>query len=168
MSPPDVIVQAPVKVVRLVPEPALLVRVETQPARVLSVAVQGRPGAQGNIGPAGGQAVYTAGQALSGHRLVLLRAGVARYPDLSVPSDAYALIGLTTGAVESGATFAAVAAGLVEEPSWTWTPGALVYAGPAGSLTQTPPPSGWLRVVGVAQTPTSLLVALREPIMQQE
>ena len=142
------------------------------PAAVLAPAaiVQGVvyipvPGRQG---PAGQKLNYTASIALSGHRLIVVQNGLGRYSQLTTPRDAYALIGLTSNATEAGGLFTVEDSGLVVEPSWNWTPNALVYAGAAGSLTQIPPATGWLRVIGVAQSAISLLVAMREPFMLQE
>ncbi len=133
------------------------------------VELPGLPGSEN--APSGGTDAlrYKSARALSGSRVVMLMGGLLTYPDLGVPVDAYRLAGLTPGAVEAGATTALHAAGaVVEEPSWAWTPGQFVYVGPGGVLSGIPPGSGWLRIFAIAQSPTQLLVAPREPIMRTE
>ncbi len=160
-------VQQPARVIRSNGTPAQ-VRVPVTSTRVVRTGIPGPTGQPGPPGPSSAGASYTASTALSGHRLVVLAGGVARYADLSIPSDAYALTGITTAASEAGAPVVVETAGLIVESGWNWMPRALIYAGPNGTLTQAPPPAGWLRIVGVAQSPTSLLVALREPIMRED
>ena len=122
-------------------------------------------------GPAAQSAValdpgYPAGTALSGHRVVALVDGLAAYADPGAAAHKLGVIGITPGAVSAGEVVRPVLGGVMDEPSWNWVPRMPVYAGPNGFLTQSPPGTGWLRILGVAQSPTRLLVALREPITQ--
>lgn len=57
-----------------------------------------------------------------------------------------------------------VTSGEINEPTWNWNPGE-VYLGIDGGLTQTPPTSKILQVVGVAMTPTRLCVGVQLPII---
>lgn len=135
-------------------------RVSVTPSGTARVNVS--PGGSVQLAPG-----YPAETVLSGHRLVALAAGLAVYADPSNLVHKLAVIGITPSAVNAGEMTRPVSSGVMEEPSWTWVPGLPVYAGPLGNLTQTPPgPPGWLRIVGVAQTSTRLLVAMREPITQ--
>jgi hypothetical protein len=99
----------------------------------------------------------TAGTALSGQRVVRPRAdGAVIYAD---PSDAVGFGAgpwwLTQGAVLSGAATELLAEGEITEPSWSWTPGARLFLGAAGTLSTTPPvvPARMIQVaVAVAGT----------------
>ena len=118
-------------------------------------------GPQGPPGPSGTNTVLvygTAGQDLSGHRVVSVNSsGLIVYADPSGTDVAFA--GLTVAAAISGTTVAFVTSGVVEEPSWNWTPGTKLFVGPAGVLSSTAPTSGTSKVCAVALTPTSINVA---------
>lgn len=73
-------------------------------------------------------------------------------------------MGLAFNSALAGDTVIVVTAGEVDEPTWNWQPGE-VYLGINGMLTQTPPTSGILQVVGVALTPTRLSVGIQLPIL---
>jgi len=112
---------------------------------------------------------WVAGQDLGGHRVVAMAGDAsAIYADCAVASHAGRLLGLTTGAASAGAPcIVAGATEVVEEPSWSWTADAPVYLGHDGLLTQTVPAAPdalFSLVVGVALTPTKVLVSLREPL----
>lgn len=126
---------------------------------------QGDPGPPGPPGAAGSGAVFAtanAATALSGHRVVTPRAdGTLEYASNDIPAFIAAPLWVTTAAASSGAPVDALMYGPVTEPSWNWTPGAPVYLGVNGVLTQTPPvapAASFLAQVGVATSPTSLVV----------
>jgi hypothetical protein len=50
------------------------------------------------------------------------------------------------------------------EPSWDWTPGLPLYVGPDGILVQSPPASGFIREIGLAVSPTSIVIRHMVPI----
>ena len=54
--------------------------------------------------------------------------------------------------------------GLVRSGGWNWTPGAPVFAGKNGELTQTPPVTGFVQQIGIATGADALLVRLGIPI----
>lgn len=133
---------------------------------VVSAGVQGPAGPAGAPGTGGSSSVtYTAGEALGGHRGVLVDTGVAYYADSSVVADIGKLVGITTGAVSMGADAVVLTSGEITEPSWTWVPGP-VYLGLTGLLTQTPPATGFIQVVGIAMTATVLLVRIQDPVLR--
>ena len=141
------------------PQQAVTVTATSPSAGIVTVETPASStGALGGLYPAAGP--------LSGHRLLALVAGSAVYADTNTPAHKLSVIGISPGAVNAGELVAPVSSGPMNEPGWTWTPGLPVYAGPNGVLTQSPAPTGWLRILGVAQTPTRLLVAMREPITQ--
>jgi hypothetical protein len=147
--------------------------VETVDKQVVFVGEQGPqgpPGPQGPQGPpgsAGAQTLtITAAQNLSGHRMVVATPSGAVYADPTNPAHADALLGLTTGAALSGDQVTVLAAGEMVEPSWSWTPGLPLYVTSSGLLSHTPPSTGWVQIVALAVTPTSILLTPRQSIFQ--
>lgn len=102
-----------------------------------------------------------AATALSGHRVVTRQPdGTVGYASNDDPADVTAPLWVTTGAATSGASVTVVAYGVIDEPSWAWTPGS-IYLGAGGLITQTPPVKpGALFVaqIGFATSPTSVFV----------
>lgn len=103
-----------------------------------------------------------AAAALSGHRAVTPQAdGTLAYASNDNPAHVQAPLWVTSGAASAGSQADALMLGLMTEPSWAWTPGA-VYLGAAGVLTQSPPTAtggaAFLVQVGTATSPTSLYV----------
>ena len=114
------------------------------------------------------EAVYEAGQDLSGHRMVLLDTlRRAVYADSSVPSHASVVLGLTRRAAQAGAAVALARDVEVYEPSWSWVPGGVIYLGSQGALTQAPPqtPDAVFSLpVGWATAPSRMFVSIGMPI----
>jgi hypothetical protein len=128
---------------------------------MVTTVEQGPPGAPAPIA----QLTVTAGEALSGHRAVLLTAGEAFYADHATLTHAGRAIGVTTGAAALGDTVTIQTLGILIEPTWTWTEGP-VYLGAQGALTQTPPATGFVQIIGVATTATALFVAPHSAILR--
>lgn len=150
--------------------------VGAQPAALQLVSIvrvgprgpQGDAGATGAQGPSGGAIDYPStadGAALSGHRVVR---GTPDGVAVCSPTDAShrgTALGITTGAASAGAAVTVRAEGPMTEGSWSWTPGAPVFCGPSGVLTQTFDPAwSWSQIVGIATSPTSIFVRIREPL----
>jgi hypothetical protein len=138
----------------------------TVPFQLSSIAI----GSVGPIGPrglAGGSAItVTAGQDVGGHRAVVLNASdQALYADQTNPHHVNRLVGVTTGAASAGGSVSIVSHGNMVEPTWNWTVDSPVFLGANGLLTQTPPISGFLQIVGMAVSPTTLFVTIRDPII---
>lgn len=107
-----------------------------------------------------------AGEALSGHRAIVLDAsGEAFYADQTVPNHIGRMAGITIGAAALGAGVTIMNNGLLTEPSWSWTPFAPIFLGTAGGLTQVPPTTGFLQMIGGALSATSMYVNLRQPLV---
>lgn len=127
----------------------------------------GPPGPRGPRGESGtGEVDFTAATVLSGHRAVLMT-GVDEvgYASAGTPSHVGRVVGITTQAAEAGASVTVRTAGLMTESSWGWTPGAPVYVGVDGVLTQTSPSGGqWAQIIGVPSAPTQLWVDIQPPI----
>lgn len=112
---------------------------------------------------------YLAGEAVGGHRVVYIKGDSQVYYASNDDSTLFgATVGLTTGAAVLGAPVAIAFNGIVDEPSWTWTPQELLYLGTNGLLTQTPPSGGgalFSQVVGFAITATKIQVQIAPPIL---
>lgn len=131
--------------------------------------IEAIPVLEGPPGPPGPAAGYTLARqaeiALSGHRVVKARpGGLSNYPDIDAPADAWLIEGVTTGAAAAGDAVSVQAAGELVESTWSWALGP-VYCGPSGQLTQTVPHGAWLRQVGTAVAPDTLLINLFPPIL---
>jgi len=115
------------------------------------------------IGPRGlpGNSLsVVAAEVLGGHRVVTIQGLHA------TPATANEIAGITTGASGIGATADVVTQGLLTEGSWTWTPGAPIFVGSAGILTQSPSTVGPMRRVAWAISPTQINVDFGPTIEQ--
>ena len=86
------------------------------------------------------------------------------YADQSITSQTGKTMGISLNNALEGADVEVIVSGEVDEPTWNWLPGE-VYLGVNGALTQEPPTSGILQVVGVALTATRLSVGIQLPIL---
>lgn len=125
-------------------------------------------GGQGPQGPAGASTTYlymTAGMILSGHRVVCNSDIGLVYASASTVASASSIIGITTGAVLNGALAEVQIASTLEEPSWTWTINDPIFVGDNGLLTQIPPTSGYVCIIGFAVSSTKILIDKQAPIL---
>lgn len=145
----------------------LVVLTLDEPNVITTPAEQGPPGPQGPVGPAGSvYMTYIAGITLSGHKAVQIDGtGAAVYVDSGTVADAGRVLGITINAALLGAAVGVQATGEIDEVSWSWVPGQPVYVGANGSLTQTPPATGFIQAVGMAVAPTKLVVGIRPAII---
>lgn len=98
-----------------------------------------------------------AGEALGGHRAVVVENGEVFYADKDTSPHSGQVIGVTVHAASIGEAIDVQYAGELEELSWTFNPGA-VYIGLNGVLTQTRPSSGWVMNIGTAISPTKISI----------
>lgn len=99
----------------------------------------------------------TAGEALGGHRAVVVQNGEAFYADKDTEVHAGQTVGITTHAATLGASVEIQYAGELEHSTWNFNPGS-VYIGANGVLTQTRPTTGWVTNIGVALDATKLFI----------
>lgn len=150
----------------LVEEAARDVLLDREPrVEILTEAEQGPPGPPGPIGPSGGSAVSRiAGSTLSALLAVWEDAdGRVRPLDASDEDHIDLLSGVTLTAADPGAPVNVQLAGAVDDAGWSWAPGR-VFLGAAGALTQTPPISGFDVLIGIAVSPTRIVLRLQDPI----
>jgi hypothetical protein len=135
--------------------------------RLESIVELNQQGPAGPPGPPGAASLsFIAGGALGGHRVIKVSAdGLAYYAGADTPGDLFGVVGVTLGAVTPGALVSAIRSGEIIEPSWTWLPGAPIFLGLDGVLTQTVPPGAvFSLVMGVALTPVHAVFSPREPV----
>lgn len=133
----------------------------------LNPPVAGLPATvQGAIEEINSNVFAVAPQAIGGHRAVLIGAGGIQYADNSQSGRLYA-IGITTGAANSGASVLIKTSGRIVESSWNWTVPGFVFLGQNGLLTQSAPapPALFSQIMGIADTPTSLIINIHPPIV---
>lgn len=113
--------------------------------------LQGTSGAEPQFG-------FTAGGTISGQCAVYVGDDGLLYP-CQTDITARRCIGLTTGAVAQGEPATVQIGGGYTEPSWAWAGTSPVWIGANGSLSQTPPASGALAIIGIPLGPTMLRIA---------
>ena len=122
------------------------------------------PASSGVVGQI--QLIANAAAALSGHRAVTPRPdGTLEHASNAVAAHLHAPLWITQGAVTAGQLATVLAYGALTESSWAWTPGAPLFLGADGLLTQTPPVAPgalFLAKVGIATGPTTAFFD-REP-----
>lgn len=107
-----------------------------------------------------------AGVTLSGHRAVLLDMNnTAIYASNDMTAFGIRVLGITTTAAILGTDVNIQTAGEIIEPTWNWDVTKPIYLGLDGYLTQTPPSSGFVLIVGFPSSSTSIIVDIRDPII---
>jgi hypothetical protein len=137
----------------------------SQPLEYVELGIQGPPGVPGDAGipgPAGGAAVQlTAAAALGGNRVVT---GASTYADNADVSSAGLAVGVTMGAASVGATVNIIVIGELDGFAGL-TVNQPVYIAANGTLSQTPPATGYLQRMGVAVSATKLLINISPPLI---
>jgi hypothetical protein len=126
--------------------------------------------AQGLPGPAGPGALpgfeSIAAVTLSALRVVYRAADGLRYASSDSPSTAVQAVGVLPAAINANASGFVQTSEEISDASWAWSPGP-VWLGINGALTQTPPISGVQVEIGLALTPTMLLIRVQPSILIQ-
>ncbi len=114
--------------------------------------------ASGGLVPISDDITLVAGENLSALRAVTTNSsGQAVYASNDTLANAQ-VVGITNGAVTSGANATIKISGILTDANWNWTKGT-VYLGTNGTLTQTVPTNGAIVVhVGKALTSTQLII----------
>lgn len=119
---------------------------------------------EGPQGPPGGMIITCQTESpLSGHRFVVLDDASAVYADCMTADHAHRVIGMTTGASNAGLV-SVQTSGEHEEPTWSWTLGIPIFLSTTGLMTQTPPASGFLLIVGFPISATKIYIKINQPI----
>lgn len=133
---------------------------------LLTEAQQGPPGPAGIPGPAGGQVLQRkAGMDMSALLVVYEDLSGSVWPaDPDVESDVLALLGVTVSATVAGQPINVQRMGHIDDDAWQLQPGKRVFLGRQGRLTQEPPQGGYDVLIGMAISPTRLLLNIQDPI----
>lgn len=137
---------------------------EVSIARVGPQGSKGTPGDPGLSSSSSLEAI--ANSNISGHKAVMYdSAGQVQVADSTILSNMNRVIGITTGAVVTGATATIQGSGSIDHAGWSFTPNAPVFLGLSGTLTQSLPP-GTLFVlpIGVATSATRLSINIQSAI----
>jgi hypothetical protein len=126
------------------------------------IVVMSPTGIQGPPGQPGSSSInITAGMSIGGHRAISTLNGFAVYAD----KDTNRIIGISEHAANEGDVLMVVLTGEVSETSWNWTPESPLYLGTNGMITHDVPTSGYLTEIGIAITPTKILLDIKTPIL---
>lgn len=166
---PDVLIDHDTETDVLVEREVDVVLEQSEPEEIIiTEVVQGPPGPPGMPGPAGGTShIRTSAAALSALLVVWEdELGVVRPLDSADEDHIDLLCGLTITGTSSAGPVTVQRTGAVDDTAWSWTPGR-VYLGTSGALTQTPPNNGFDVLVGVAVSPTRLILSFQDPIQME-
>jgi len=187
MSDSILLVQRELNQAVVISDPSNIVLEAVETETIVSSAgqqgVQGGQGTQGTQGIQGVQGVqgiqgvpgttdiilyaYTAGDNLSGHRIVMLDStGVLVYADNTVAASSLRVLGMTIGSSTLGTLVNVQKFGELVDPSWNWSVNLPIYLGLNGLLTQVPPsnPAKFSLIVGFAISATSIFINTQPPI----
>lgn len=115
-----------------------------------------------------GDAITTATASinLSALRAVILdNAGQFAYADRANADHAHRIAGILPYAISQGAEGIAYRLGEITDAVWSWTRGSPIFLGTNGQLTQTPPTTGILLVLGQPASPTTINLVQPFPIL---
>ena len=110
----------------------------------------------------------TAGAPVTAFLAGAIVAGTAVHADNTNAAHTGRLRGVFRATKANGEVAQLQVFGPMRNAAWNWTPEQPVYLGSAGALTQSRPASGFVQVVGWADTATQLFVNPREPREQTE
>jgi hypothetical protein len=109
-----------------------------------------------------GVITLTAGSALSALRIIVSNNGVAEYADNVTNYQSIAGISITSAGI--GSQIEVQTSDELLDNSWNWVLGS-IYLGANGVLTQTVPTVGSILEVGVALSPTKMMIRIQKPII---
>lgn len=128
--------------------------------KAVEIGPQGPPGSTQQ-----GCSRYVAGENISGHRVVCLKGdGKVYYADYSDAEEVLCVVGITTGAALADDFVVVRFSEMMEEPSWNWEIGKLIFLGENGLLTQVPPSSGYVLRVAYPLSEKAICVSISEII----
>ncbi len=75
------------------------------------------------------------------------------------------VLGMSTNGGVAGTLISFQQTGIIGLPSWNFTPGNPVFVGTTGPVTQTPPTSGFLQILGTALTSKTMILNIQPPVL---
>ena len=144
--------------------PAIGVTLAATPAISIAMAGSGPPGP---AGPAGGSTVtYTAGEALSSGRVVIIDGGEAFYFQPGTAAHAGRAFGVTATSASVGNPVNIQIGGEITDAGIAATADAVAWVGSNGQITATAPTSGLLQQAGMGITGTKIKIQFNSIIIQ--
>lgn len=165
---PGAVVDAPLapRVTAVAPPSTQAAAVDGPVLPTVGVSWSGPPGPAGPAGESSSIATLTAGQTLSGHRVVATHVdGTVLYASNDTLTDATRQLWVTLGAADEGDAVQCQSFGRVNEGGWSWTDDP-IFLGVDGFLTQTPPSApdaAFFLQVAAPDGPTALVFNPRNP-----
>lgn len=129
---------------------------------------KGEKGDKGDTGDPGTSYIYEAGEAIGGHRVVIIDNNIAYYADNTNLSHINKPIGISNNASSLGGEVTVVFFGEMEESSWNWNVNLPIWISTSGLLTQTPPETGFSCIIAFPVTATKIFVNKQENIIRSE
>ena len=113
-----------------------------------------------------GGSVLIAGENIPGHTIVVMDvSGAVMIADVTNPVHASTTIGITDSAAVTGAQVTVISTGeLITHSGWNFIPNYPVYIGTGGTVTQTDIGTIFSKVVGMAVSPTSVVVSIQPAV----
>jgi hypothetical protein len=131
---------------------------------VIIAGQRGAPGRPGTDTGGGIQTIVrTTGTTISALRIVF-ESQARTFPVDPQTISVFQALGLAITSAATGTQISIQTQGFIDDSSWSWTEG-IVWCGPNGVLTQTPPTSGWDFIIGFATSATRLYIDLNEPVL---
>lgn len=131
-------------------------------AQNITVAQMGVPGPRGQAGDSS-FSVNAQSNVIAGSVVTIDPSGIYN-PNLAVPADVTAIIGIASTSANAGNPVTVMTAGQITESGWAWSQGPIYCAATGGALTQTPPATGALVQVAIAISPTTIAVGIQPAI----
>lgn len=145
-------------------QPFEITVVESPPIQIDPVGMRGPAGPPGE---STGLIIRPSATALSGGRVVAINAiGQLIYADQSNIGLVGAIMGVLRNAIAIAADGTVITAGIVIDPTWTWTPQQPLFLDGLGFLSHAPPLQGILQQVAIALSSIEILVDLKSPILR--
>lgn len=150
--------------IELTPEVGSPANLLVQPEIVHLITTAAEQGPRGLSGH--GATPFVASTSLSGHQFVYVNTdGLLAVASADNLATASTVLGMTTGAVVSGATTIPQDTGVIEFNGWNFTPGPVIL-GLNGQPVQTPAVGALFTLsVGTALSATKVLLSIRTPII---
>ena len=102
-----------------------------------------------------------AGETINGHRVVTRSLGVIYHADKDNLSHQTQILGMSLNAGLISTNINIITMGYVLEPSWSWTPDKPLFLDNNGSMTETPPTTGFLIQVAQSISATEVWIDIK-------
>lgn len=125
----------------------------------------GPAGPQGPPGPSGGSAFQlTATATISAYTCVSSYGGVVTASSANT-AMAGTVLGLATASTPAGSLVTVQDSGEITYNGWAWAGSSPVFLAANGTLTQTVPATGFIQIIGIPLSPTTVLIQMQPAIV---